>query len=548
MNIRLTFLASFALSLFCTLGLAFAEEAYFERDTLNAGLGEPPTAVDRSTPRATVESLLRLTDGENAQLAGHLLDLSDIPEAEQSEVGGGLANKLRTVIERKIVLSWGQLVDRPDGFDASESSRAATAGMPRKSLKLWELDVGAVPTAIRLERIRPGSGDPVWVFSRRTVEDIDALYNEFGPSRFERKLPNWLREESTWGLMRWEFIGFPLLLFLAGAAGWAVHRSVRHIRKRANRDIVKQVIQATSKPLTIATVTTVLWWGVSTVFVFSGRLDAILSPLVAIGFVTALLMLVLSVFEAALDKFVGFEEMDLTERQEAEQRDTATRIAAIRRILAVVVFIVGAGIVLSMANVFQTLGYSILASAGALTLILGFAARRVLGNIIASLQIALNHSARIGDRVVYKDQLCHVERINFTFVQLRDWKGTRLVVPVEEFISETFENWTLKEPEMLRILKFKLNPDVDMEALRSAFDEVIASLDQDELDDTDKVKVVVTGQDVFGIDVWFYVPCADPNTSWDLACEAREKLIARMNELHSDEARVFPEATAAEAA
>jgi small-conductance mechanosensitive channel len=340
-----------------------------------------------------------------------------------------------------------------------------------------------------------------------------------------------------------------MLMLLAGVAGWGVYRLARIAERASNSRIAGRVVGATRTPLIIATVTTVLWWGVTTIFVFSGKLDAILSPAVAIGFVTASLMLVMNVFEAILDRVVGSENIDLAHRQGARQRATATRLAAVRRILAVTIFLVGAGIVLSTANWFPSLGYSLLASAGAITLVVGFAARRILGNMLASLQIALNQSARIGDRVVFKDHLCHVERINFTFVQLRDWDGTRLVVPVEEFISETFENWTLKEPEMLRILKFKLKPEVDMNALRSAFAEVIDGLDQDEVDDTSKAKVVVTGQDVFGIDVWFYVPCQDPNTSWDVACDAREQLISKINAIETDRSvAIFPEAAAAEAA
>jgi small-conductance mechanosensitive channel len=421
--------------------------------------------------------------------------------------------------------------------------------MARKSLRLWTLSADKVPTDIRLERVRVGTGDPVWIFPRQTVEDIVPLFAAYGPSRFETSLPEWLTEESAWELMRWEFIGLPMLMLLAGVAGWGVYRLARIAERASNSRIAGRVVGATRTPLIIATVTTVLWWGVTTIFVFSGKLDAILSPAVAIGFVTASLMLVMNVFEAILDRVVGSENIDLAHRQGARQRATATRLAAVRRILAVTIFLVGAGIVLSTANWFPSLGYSLLASAGAITLVVGFAARRILGNMLASLQIALNQSARIGDRVVFKDHLCHVERINFTFVQLRDWDGTRLVVPVEEFISETFENWTLKEPEMLRILKFKLKPEVDMDALRSAFAEVIDGLDQDELDDTSKAKVVVTGQDVFGIDVWFYVPCQDPNTSWDVACDAREQLISKINAIETDRSvAIFPEAAAAEAA
>ncbi len=131
-------------------------------------------------------------------------------------------------------------------------------------------------------------------------------------------------------------------------------------------------------------------------------------------------------------------------------------------------------------------------------------------------------------------------------MQLRDWDGTRLIVPVEDFVAETFENWTLKEHEMLRILKFKLDPSVDLDALREVFFKIIRDLDQDEVSDPDEAFVKVTGQDVFGIDVWFAVPCADPNTSWNLACEAREKLVEKMAEMEEiKDMAVFPEVVAA---
>ncbi len=229
-------------------------------------------------------------------------------------------------------------------------------------------------------------------------------------------------------------------------------------------------------------------------------------------------------------------------------RAMATRIAAARRAFTVAVVIIGGGVFLAQTNVFQNLGLTLLGTAGALTLVIGFAARRVLGNILASLQIAPNQSARIGDRIVYNDYLCHVERINFTYVQLRDWDGTRVIVPVEEFVSTPFENWTMKEPEMLRIIKIKCAHDADVERLRGAFDDIIEELDQDELGDLDRVKVRVAGQDVFGKDVWFALPCADPNTSWDLACLAREKILAFGTKLERREnVEIFPDVRPAEA-
>ncbi|WP_417208635.1 mechanosensitive ion channel family protein [Antarctobacter sp.] len=536
-------LATLWLLLLVPLAQAQSVTPWFEVETLNPGLGPTPNWLDRSTPRATMESLLRSapTDPEGLSRA-HLLDLSDLAPEDQAANGARLARELLTVIERRAVLDWGQILDRPDALDARQTSSSATAGMKRRSLLVWEIELDGIPAAIRLDRIKPAEGNPVWVVSRQTVQKIPALYAAYGPSQYEELLPEGLRRHAFWRLMWWEVLGLPLLVLLAGLAGQGTAVALRGIGRHATRRITRAAFRAARLPMVLAAVALVLAFGTQTVFVFSGRLNSVLTPLIAAGFVTAALMLIVNVIEVILDQITGFDELDLTRQQFDEARTRATRIAAVRRILVIIVFLFGFGIVLASANLFRTYGFSLLASAGALTLILGFAARTILTNILASLQIALNQSARIGDRVVYKGALCHVERINFTYVQLADWDGTRLVVPVSEFAATTFENWALKEPEMLRVLKFKLAPEVDIDRLRRCFEAVLDDLDQSDLDDRDKSSVRVTGQDAFGIDVWFMVPCRDPNSSWDTACLAREALIARLTRMQADEGvTIFPD-------
>lgn len=520
----------------------------FEVEALNAGLGPVPDVVERATPRETFETLFEAARTEDWDSAAHLLNLNDLPLQVQADQGAEIAFMLKTLIDRKIVLDWSQLSDRPDAINEAATDRAAMAGEPRRSLRIWEFQTDGPPASLRLNRLQAPGQDPVWVFSANSVAHVPALYEAYGPSRFEAFLPEMLKRDIGWGIMWWELIGIPIVLVIATLVGLATHRLIRRSRRVFDSGVARAVIGAAATPLVIAAVTAVIWWGTSNVFVFSGRLNVILSPLIAIGFVSSLLLLITHTIEEVLDRLVGFDDIDLTSHQKVAQREKATKIAAIRRLLLVAIFIIGCGIVLSTADVFRSLGFSILASAGALTLVLGFAARKVLGNIMASMQISLNQSARVGDRVVYKDNLAHVERINLTYVQLRLWDGTRLVVPVEEFANETFTNWTLHETSMLRILKFRLHPSADIDKLREIFDDVLDTLDPADLDDREKASVKVADQDVFGIGVWFAVPCSDPNTSWDVSCAAREELVKRMRELESDDTRIFPEAAAAEAA
>lgn len=83
---------------------------------------------------------------------------------------------------------------------------------------------------------------------------------------------------------------------------------------------------------------------------------------------------------------------------------------------------------------------------------------------------------------------------------------------------------------MMRVLKLKLDPRADIDILRKAFKDVlnrVATMEIGEnLGDLDDSSVSVAEQDIFGILVWFSIPCRDPNTSWEVACAVRERLLA----------------------
>ena len=528
---------------------AQAIDPWFSVEEVNRGLGAPPDLIDRQTPQATVESLMTAARRDNFEAAAHLLDLRDLPTEQQAELGAEFARKLDLLIERRVWIDWSSLPDRPDALETGATDQNATAGEPRRSLRLWTLDLEGRPASIRLNRLKPEDGDPVWVFAQQTVANIPELYEAYRPAGFELMLPPELRRRTDIGLLRWEVIALPLLLVAGSLTGWAVYRILRIVSRWASRPLTTAIVRATYGPLVFGSVAAVVSAAKAYVFIFSGGITAVLDPLIVLGFLIALIWLTINIADEALNHLSFYGGTDLTDRTETRNRSLATRIAAARRAFIVLITVVGLAIVLASAGLFETLGMGLLASAGAVTLILGFAARHILSNIMSSLQIALNQSARIGDRIVFRDHLCHVERINFTYIQLRDWDDTRIVVPVTEFVSEPFANWTLQEPEMLRIIKLKFAHDADVGALRTAFFEVVETLDKDELGGLDSARVSVAGQDVFGIDVWFFLPCADPNTSWTVAAEAREKIMRRAGEIARETNRpVFPEAAAAEAA
>ena len=544
----LLFVLGLAALLLCALPARAQEGVWFETDTLNAGLGPTPDWIDRSTPQGALESFQAAIYRGDYDAAAHLLDLADIPDPQQPVAGPDLAGMLNTVLARKVIIDWNGLSDRPDGVPAHTAADAPETA--QRSILLWSIDLANRPVSIRLNRIRPEDGDPVWVFARQTVRNLPEMSRIHGPSALEEYLPEPLRQRAAWGLFWWEIMALPIVVALAIALGMVVHRILSWLARRAKGSLATAVIRSIRMPAILIAVSGLAWACSTWLFVFSGPIDVILSPLIATGFVVAMITLLMNTVDEILDRILNFDDFDLTAvgPELEERRSLATKVAAARRAALVIVFLIGTGVVLSAAGLFRTIGVSILASAGVLTLILGFAARDVLANIMASLQISANQSARIGDMVMFRDHLCTVERVNFTFVQLRIWTGERLVVPVTTFTDEVFENWMMGSPEAIRTIEMVLTPEADVARIREIFSAILEDgRDQEwKLGDPEQAGVQVTSQDLFGKALMFKVPTTDPNTAWDIVCDIRERLIAEIVALQEAEGiRIFPNPPAA---
>ena len=117
-------------------------------------------------------------------------------------------------------------------------------------------------------------------------------------------------------------------------------------------------------------------------------------------------------------------------------------------------------------GLFENFGVSVLASAGALGVLVAIAARPLLGNMVSGLQIALTDPLRIGDVVVYDGHWATVEDISFAHTVLRTWTDTRLIVPHSDFLSRPFENWSKEGEAVQRIIKIPVDYCIDVEKIR----------------------------------------------------------------------------------
>lgn len=500
----------------------------FSVETLNAGLPDRPGRLDLSTPRAAMEAFSVAARDEDYQRAAHVLDLDSVVESRQAAEGPELAKELSFVLNRKIPVDFASLPDRPDGMDTSGSEREPMVGEPRKSIRLGTLDLPDWPVTIRLNRVKVGESDPVWVISRQSVEHIPALYSRYGPSVFEKWLPEAFTTETVAGILLWELLAIPLIAGTAIAAGWLVWMSMTVIADRLPLEGTTVAIRRGRLPAVLLIVGVLLQVANSTIFELSAATDATLSVIFWIMIITAIVFGVSRLLDTIID-FTSNRYLDNIDTAEnTSARRWYTNLSAAKRIGVMFVVVVGLAVAFSSLRVFSSFGLSLLVSAGVATAVFGLAAQTVLGNIFSSLQLALAKPIRIGDAVYYNDHWAYVEQINYTYVQLRTWDLKRYIVPVKHFVSNPFENWTMAEPKMIKPVLLKLDHTTDVDELREVFAKLAA--EDEDWSEGEEAKVQVIDHDEDAMSVRFYCTADNPTAAWNLHCRMREKLLAHLRE------------------
>ena len=123
-------------------------------------------------------------------------------------------------------------------------------------------------------------------------------------------------------------------------------------------------------------------------------------------------------------------------------RKHVTQVRVFKRVIDTLIVIIAVSTALMTFESVKQYGVSLFASAGAAGLIVGLAARPLLSNLIAGVQIAITQPIRIEDAVIIENEWGWVEDIASTYVVIRLWDWRRMVVPLSYFIERPFQNWT----------------------------------------------------------------------------------------------------------
>ena len=212
-------------------------------------------------------------------------------------------------------------------------------------------------------------------------------------------------------------------------------------------------------------------------------------------------------------------------------RKFVTQVRVLRRTAAIVLGIFTVAAVLLTFESVQRYGVSLFASAGAAGLILGLAARPVLANLIAGIQIAITQPIRIDDVVIVEGEWGWIEEIFATYVVVRIWDWRRMVVPLSHFIEKPFQNWTRESASIIGAVFWYMDYTVPTSQVREKLEEIVGRSPHW---DGQVVNLQVVDTDKDTIHLRGLMSARTSPQAWDLRCEVREKLIAWMQAEYPD--------------
>ncbi|MGZ4083116.1 MAG: mechanosensitive ion channel family protein [Bacteroidia bacterium] len=226
-------------------------------------------------------------------------------------------------------------------------------------------------------------------------------------------------------------------------------------------------------------------------------------------------------------KELTYHHYHLKSKGHLQFRKVNTKFQLIQQVLNSIIILGSIAAALVTFPSIRSMGTTLLASAGVVGIILGFAAQKSIGTFFAGLQIAIAQPIRLGDNVIVENEFGTIGEINLTFVVVYIWDGRRLIVPISYFLEKTFQNWTRVSPEVIAKVKIRADYTIPVARIREQFN---GWLQASELWDKRTSRLLVTNADDKTIELRATMSAQNSDDAWDLECYIREKLITHIQE------------------
>ena len=231
----------------------------------------------------------------------------------------------------------------------------------------------------------------------------------------------------------------------------------------------------------------------------------------------------------AADLYLRRFRLDIDDNLLARKHNTQVRVLS-RTIDVLLVMLTLSAALMTFPAVRQY-GLSLFASAGVAGIVVGLAARPVLSNLMAGVQLAMTQPIRLYDAVIVENEYGTIEEITSTYVVVKLWDLRRMIVPLTYFIEKPFQNWTRENSSLVGNVMIYLDYGAPVGAIREKF---AAILKESHRWDGQVSAVQVTDFKEGTMELRLLMSARSSGQAFDLRCEVREKLIDFLQREHPE--------------
>lgn len=231
--------------------------------------------------------------------------------------------------------------------------------------------------------------------------------------------------------------------------------------------------------------------------------------------------------------FTRFEKS----RVHTELEDT-TNYRFLYYALLAVIYLTGIGFAIWNIPTLKHVAQSMLASAGILAVVVGFAAQQALGNIVSGIFIVMFKPYRINDRLTIQDTLRGiVEDINLRHTIIRNFENQRIIIPNSIISNEILVNSNYTDDKLCKFVNVGISYGSDIDKAKAIMSEEVKNhplnIDVRSEQDIESgvprviVRVTMLGESSVNIRAWAWA--SDPQSAFVMECDLLESIKKRFD-------------------
>ena len=143
-----------------------------------------------------------------------------------------------------------------------------------------------------------------------------------------------------------------------------------------------------------------------------------------------------------------------------------TLATILRRIVIFLIYVWGIIDIIMGIPQLQSLAYSLFAGAGLLAIIVGYAGKDILANMLSGVVVALFEPFKIGDNILFRGEYGFVEDITLRHTVIRTRDHRRIIVPNSVISSDVITNYALRDPRVKQHIDVTIAYDAEIDKAR----------------------------------------------------------------------------------